>query len=135
MRLCSTTLHNMPQIEIIGIYPVQADEPVHLVELIVRGSEGTFEIGDITQEVPGQSPDDWQVPCMEHLLNSSGDEILADDCQMTELPDLWLGDVRLVFFFHYLDASRPLQTPFGEVRLPAESDLPDRLSMIEYDLP
>ena len=125
----------MPQIEIIGVYPVQADEPVHLVELRLRGAEGLIKVGDITQEVPDQPPDNWQCPYMEQLLSSSGDEVLADDYEMTKRPDLWRGDVRLAFFFHYLDLERPLKTPFGEVQLPAESELPDRLSMMEYEQP
>jgi hypothetical protein len=41
----------------------------------------------------------------------------------------------LAFFFHYLDFEHPLKTPFGEVQHPAESELPDGLSMIEYEPP
>jgi len=34
------------------------------------------------------------------------------------------SNVRLAFFMHYLDADRPLRTPFGEVPLPAPSEGP-----------
>jgi len=125
----------MPQIEVIGVYRVQADEPVHLVELRVHGAQGVFKVADITQEVPGQPPDNWQCPYMEQLLSSSGDAVLADDYEMTKRVDLWRGDMRLAFFFHYLDFQRPLKAPFGDMQLPAESELPDRLSMLNYEQP
>ncbi len=122
----------MPQIEFIGVYSIEADEPVHLIELRVRGSQDIFEIGDFTQEIPDQPRENWQVPYLEQILNPSGDEVLADDYEASKHPELWRGDMRLAFFFHYLDFERPLRTPFGEVKLPAESELPQRLSMIEY---
>ncbi|MCW5557181.1 MAG: hypothetical protein KIT22_05025 [Verrucomicrobiae bacterium] len=37
---------------VIGVYPVKADEPCPLVELVVEGSEAPLETGDITQEIP-----------------------------------------------------------------------------------
>jgi hypothetical protein len=39
---------------------------------------------------------------------------------------------RLAFFLHFVDFSRPLQTPFGDVRLPPPQARPDRLAGIEY---
>ncbi|MCX8154978.1 MAG: hypothetical protein N3J91_00780 [Verrucomicrobiae bacterium] len=125
----------MPKIEIIGVYPIDAEQPVHLVELWVRGAQGKFKIGDITQEVPGEPPDNWQCPYLEKLLSPSGDKVVADDFELMKRPDLWSGDMRLAFFFHYLDLELPLKTPFGEVQLPAETELPDRLAMIEYEEP
>lgn len=125
----------MPQIKVIGVYPIESEEPVHLVELSVYGAQGIFKMGDITQEIPGQPPDNWQVPYMERILSASGEEVLADDDEASKRPELWQGDMRVVFFFHYLDLERPLRTPFGEIRLPAESELPERLSMIKYEQP
>jgi len=125
----------MPQIKIIGIYPVEANEPVHLIELSVLDAQGTFNIGDITQEISGQPSDNWQCPYMEQILSASGDAILAGDYEASKRPELWEGDMRLAFFFHYLDFERPLLTPFGEIQLPAESKFPARLLMIEYEQP
>ena len=125
----------MPQIKIVGIYPIKANEPVHLIELSVLGAHGIFNMGDITQEIPGQPRDNWQCPYKEQILSASGDEILADDYEASKRPELWQGDMHVVFFFHYLDFGRPLRTPFGEVPLPAESKLPEWLSMIEYEQP
>jgi hypothetical protein len=125
----------MPQIKVIGVYPVEADEPVHLIELSVLGAQGFFNVGNITQEIPNQPRGNWQVPYMEQILSASGNEVLADDYEASKRPELWRGDIRLAFFFHYLDFERPLRTPFGDVQLPAESDLPERLSMMEYEQP
>ena len=125
----------MSQIEIIGIHSVEAPEPVHLIELWVRGAHGIFDMGGFTQEIPDQPRDNWQVPFMEQILSTSGDEILANDFEASEKPELWTGDMRLVFFLHDLDLTQLLKTPFGDVRLPRESQLPKRLSMIQYEQP
>jgi len=72
---------------------------------------------------------------MEQILSASGDAILADDYEASKRPELWEGDMRLEFFFHYLDFERPFLTPFGEIQLPTESEFPARLLMIEYEQP
>ena len=72
---------------------------------------------------------------MEQILNADGTEIIADDSEAWDKPELFRGDVRFVFFFHYLDLQRPLSTPFGELPLPSESEIPERLSMIQYEEP
>ncbi|MGE5191407.1 MAG: hypothetical protein ACM3U2_02825 [Deltaproteobacteria bacterium] len=125
----------MPKISVIGIYAVPAEEPVHIVEIWVKGAHGVFDVGKITQETPGQPQSNWQVPYSELILNRSGDEVVADDLVAPDRPELWQGDVRMVFFFHYLDFHRPLHTPFGEVELPPESSFPTRLSMMKYEPP
>lgn len=125
----------MPRIEAIGVYPIDAPEPVHLVELLIHGASGVFNLSGITQANPDLSRDNWQVPYLEQILTASGDEIVADDSEADDKPELWHGNVRLVFFFHYLDIDRPLQTPYGHVRLPAPSRRPGRLSMVQYAQP
>ncbi len=99
------------------------------------GAQGIFNVGDFTQEIPDQPCDNWQSPYMERILSASGDEVLAGEYEASERPELWQGDIRLTFFFHNLDFERPLRTPFGDVQLPAESELPERLSMMEYEQP
>ena len=42
------------QPKIIGVHAIEADEPVHLIELVVEGDADAFDIGEITQEVAGQ---------------------------------------------------------------------------------
>jgi hypothetical protein len=125
----------MPKIEPIGVYPVEAKEPVHLLEVWVRNADGVFDMGGVTQEVPEQPRSNWQAPYSEHVLSAAGDEALTEEFGAADKPDLWKGDMRLAFFFHYLDLERPLLTPFGPVQLPPASELPDRLSMIRYEPP
>ncbi len=52
-----------------------------------------------------------------------------------DLYNAWKGDVRIVFFFHYLYLAVPLKTPFGDLVLPKESEKPKRLKMIKYEAP
>ncbi len=125
----------MPKIEPIGVYPVEAREPVHLVEVWVRAAERVFDIGGITQDLPDQPKSNWQVPYSEYVLNGAGDETLTEEFGAADKPELWKGDMRMAFFFHYLDFERPLLTPFGPVQLPRATELPERLSIIRYEPP
>ncbi|MCH8152527.1 MAG: hypothetical protein IH830_09175 [Planctomycetes bacterium] len=131
--LLDTRRIEISQIDIVGVYPVDGPEPCHLIELIIRGCNGVVDIGRFTQEDPGKPQDNWQVPYMEHILNSDGTVILADDFCLSKKPELWNEDVRLAFFFHYLDMKGPLKTPFGDVVLPEPIIRPDRLKMIQYE--
>jgi hypothetical protein len=120
-------------IEIIGVYPVpDAPEPCYLVEVRVLDSPG-FDVREFTQEVPGEPPENWQVPDDEGLLNADGDEVVPTRWPIA--PELLRGNVRLVFFMHFLDFSRPLRTPFGEIPLPEPTEQPERLAIVEYEEP
>jgi hypothetical protein len=44
-------------------------------------------------------------------------------------------DIRVAFFFHYLDRHRPLLTPGGPIPLPEPVARPERLSVITYEPP
>jgi hypothetical protein len=59
------------QVKIIGVHPIEADEPVYLIELLVEGDAGTFDIGEVTQEVPGQPKSNWQATYDERVLDES----------------------------------------------------------------
>jgi hypothetical protein len=115
------------RVEILGVHPIDADELCHLIELLVHEANGEFDFGAITQEVPGQPRSNWQVPWDEVALDANGASAVAN-------PD-WIGDVRVAFFFHYLDPHRPLITPFGEALIPAETSQPSRLAFLEYQPP
>lgn len=116
-------------VEIIGVYPVpDAPEPCYFVEVDVRDSPG-FNVGEFTQEAPGKPRESWQAPYDEHLLNAEGDEVVPTRWPIA--PEMLTGNVRLVFFMHYL----PLRTPFGEIPLPEPNEQPERLAIIEYEEP
>jgi hypothetical protein len=126
-------------VEIIGVYPIKAREPVHLVEMLIRHSKRAIKVGKITQELPGQPELNWQVAYDEKILNAAGTRVVAGGFLEWKNPGLWsklwIGDVRLVFFFHYLDLSKPLKTPLGDASLPPETKKPRRLSAITYEPP
>ena len=56
---------------VVGVHPIVADEPVHLVELAIEGSAEGFDFGDITQEVPGQPLSNWQAVYDEREVGHS----------------------------------------------------------------
>ena len=101
----------------------------------VRNARGVFNVGGFTQNIPSEPCSYRQVPYLEQIISASGDEILTKGIEPTDKPELWQGDMRMAFFFHFLDFKRPLATPFGDVWLPAESELPNRLSMFQYYKP
>ncbi|MGD0654851.1 MAG: hypothetical protein ABSA16_10940 [Thermoguttaceae bacterium] len=122
--------------EVIGLYPFDAPEPCHLIEILVHNSQKVFDIGKFTQELTGRSRSDWQVPYGEKIVDLSGSRIIADPWMSDDKkPEWWSNDVRIAFFFHYLDISLPLITPFGKIDLPQPRDFPNRLSFMNYDPP
>lgn len=122
--------------KVIGVYPVrEADTPCHLVEIAISGGTGIFDVSEITQEVNGQPRENWQVPYAERIVSADGQRILTEEFEINEHSDLWKGDFRLAFFFHYLDPKRELTTPFGLLRLPSPTVMLARLSGIAYEAP
>ena len=122
-------------VNIIGVHRIQSDPPVHLIEVLVRGSTGVFDVGQLTQETPALPEIRWQVAYDEKILDPTGSAIVADGLFARNRPTLWKGDVRLAFFFHALDPVRPLRTPFGEIPLPPETARPPRLAIMSYEPP
>jgi len=102
---------------IVGIHKVDTDESVHLIELEVEGDVDAFDFGEVTQEMPGEDQDNWQVAYGEREIESSN------------------KNRRFVFFCHDIDLALPLSTSFGNVDIPNVTKTPDRLSDIEYDVP
>ncbi len=121
-------------VEVIGVYPVpEAPEPIHLIEIVVRDSSG-FDPAEFVQPDPTQPEENWQVAYDERALDASGNSAITESFELSRRPELLEGDVRLVFFMHYLDPVRPISTPFGDVELPSPTDRPDRLPSIEYEV-
>jgi hypothetical protein len=125
----------MATLEVLGLYPVEAAERCFLLEVLVSGSDGPFDLGGITQADASTPSTNWQVPYAEKLLAPEGDSVLLDLWEGDSDPEIWVGDVRLAFFMHYLDVASPLATPFGEATLPAPTPRPPRLQAIEYETP
>ena len=105
------------QVKIIGVHPIEADEPVHLIELLIEDNVGDFDIREVTQEVTDQPKSTWQVPYDERILEESKQK------------------ARYAFFFHYLDSKKPLLTPLGPLLLPKPTKILAHLRDIEYESP
>jgi hypothetical protein len=100
-------------LRVIGVHPVPADQPVHLLEVELTGDVGKFDFGKVTQRDPKLPRRNWQVAYDEREIGSS----------------------RFAFFFHYLNLDQPLETQFGPVPLASETPIPDHLKGIEYEQP
>ena len=120
---------------VVGLYPIDAKEPVYLVELEIRGFDGKFDFVEITQEMSGQPRSNWQVPYDEMILDETGSSITVDRSLLRNKPADWTGDFRIAFFFHYLDLNRPLKSPFGDLSLPPVTKRPGRLEFMNYVSP
>ncbi len=81
------------------------------------GVKEELDFGMITQEDEKESQDNWQVPYDEQLVNRSTEKM------------------NYIFFFHYLDFSKPLLTPAGSLELIEITPIPDHLADIKYDPP
>jgi hypothetical protein len=121
------------KIEIIGVYPVRANEPCHLVELWVRELYGDLPMCEFTQELADRPRDNWQAPYDERVLDVDGTSQVSE--RFPQSIDSDGNDVRLAFFFHYLDSSKPLLTPSGPVQIPSETKRPSRLKFFKYESP
>ena len=100
---------------IIGIHPVNAPDPCHLIEVQITPSNQEFDWSSVTQEIEGEPNINWQVPWDEQELDASNGQ--------------W------IFFFHYLNLSKPLITPDGPKILPKTTVIPEHLKNIEYEEP
>lgn len=105
----------MSMVRVLGVHPIAAQEPVHLVEIEVIGVASEVDWGSFTQPMPGSSRDDWQAP--------------YDERPVPAHPGRWC------FFFHYLDRNQPLQSFAGNLALPPESPIPSHLRFIKYEGP
>jgi hypothetical protein len=83
--------------------------------VVLSSPECDYDWNGITQKTPGQPRYNWQVPRDEQSLKNS--------------------KTNWVFFFHYLDLSKPLITPDGLLELPPSSSIPDYLRDIKYEKP
>ena len=121
------------EVELIGIYKVDKEEDVHLIELGIKTNHGTIEIGEFTQKQDGLDQLNWQTPWDEKFLNESGTKITGDWMNApTDKSDF----TRLAFFLHFIDLEKPLSTQFGNVELRTVEEMPKRLAdIIEYERP
>jgi hypothetical protein len=97
------------------VHAVDADEPVHLIELDLGDEASLLDWSSVAQ--PNENPDSsyWQVA--------------YDEQQVPNSPHRWC------FFMHYLDIGKPIQTNLGSLTLPPVSARPAHLRFIRYEEP
>ena len=116
-------MHDTP-VKLIGLYSVNENPDVTLVELIIDKKANEIDIGEFTQEIENEPRLNWQAPFAEKYLDKDGSTIIGDDI---DLPDVLTETTRLTFFFYFLDTTKPVMTPFGQLQLTQKSIQPKRI--------
>jgi hypothetical protein len=123
----------MSQIELIGVYEVDGQKDVCLIELGIKTNHKNVDIGAFTQAQDGIDRMSWQTPWDEKFLSEDGTRITGD---WMDSPTDTSDFTRLAFFLHFMDFQKPLLTQYGEMDLSNPEKIPNRLSLIiEYAKP
>ncbi len=107
--------------ELKGIYNVDNNSDVHLIEILFGDTPSNIDVGQITQELEGQPRENWQSPWDEKYLDDNGEEIIGDYFDIPEEG----SKTRLLFFFHDLNFSKPLLTHDGRLNLTEPMSCPE----------
>ena len=100
---------------VVGVHPVDSDQPVHLIEIDLTGCESRFSWEAATQSVPNLDEARWQAA--------------YDEQPVPDRPGHWC------FFFHLLNLEAPLSSSLGELLLPPASPTPVHLRTVRYEIP
>lgn len=105
-------------------------ECVVLIEVLVRNRDDRFDAGDFAQPRDGVPRSDWQVAWAEAYLSPSGESLAVERWS----PPPESGDLRVAFFLHYWDPTRPLLTTYGDIICPPPQAMPERLArLVPYE--
>ncbi len=144
-----------PQVEVIGIHPVEVDDAVIRSVLEMKYDDPDLgadseEYRAVAEELRGAAlievrlagaPHGFDVGLFGQYDNAD------DDCRQAPYLDEFLSDdgleivrstperpaSRLAFYLHFVDFNAPLCTPFGRVVLPRPTPIPARLKgLIPY---
>ena len=91
-----------------------------LIELTMSDTDSRFLVYEFGQ--PGSE----QAPHLVKYLSEDGTAVVWDEDSWPSGPAPE-GEVRLAFFLHYFDPSKPLKTSYGEVAVPPPVEMPERL--------
>ena len=117
------------RMEVLGVHAVsEAPEPCYLVEMVIHAAPSDLDLGAFSQGPLAGIP--AQAPWLETFLDRRGERRILDPFA-GPAPH----EVRLAFFLHYVDLSRPLGSPYGPVMLPPPTPRPRRLAFITYREP
>lgn len=120
-------------VNLIGLYSVDKNPDVTLVELLINKKASEIEIGEFTQQIENQPKRNWQAPFFEKYLNLEGTKIIGDEYN---LPKETNETTRLTFFIYFLDVNKSLLTPFGPLELKEKVNQPKRITeLIRFEDP
>ena len=126
------TMHKT-SMKLIGLYVVNENPDVTLLELSIDKKANEIDIGEFTQEIENEPRPNWQATFSEKYLDKDGIKIIGDDIN---LPSILTGTTRLTFFFYFLDINKPLITPFGQLLLTQRIAQPKRIkNLIVFEDP
>ena len=121
------------EIDLIGVYEVDGQKDVHLIELVIKTNHENIDVGEFTQAQDGIDKMSWQTPWDEKFLNKDGTIITGD---WMDSPTDTSDFTRFAFFLHFIDFDKPLLTQFGEMELSNPEKIPSRISsIIKYEKP
>ena len=135
LHLKNNNLKEMNQnlVNLIGLYSVDENPDVTLVELVINKKASDIEIGEFTQEIENQPRMNWQAPFFEKYLNLEGTKIIGDEYN---LPKETNETTRLTFFIYFLDLNKSLLTPFGPLELNQKINKSKRITeLIRFEDP
>jgi hypothetical protein len=118
----------MRKAKVVGVHSVEADQPCHLIELIICDPDRAFNVDDLTQPDEDVEESLWQVAYDERFLDAHSLEPMR--LGYRERPDR--NEYRLAFFFHYLDLAKPLESSFAPLALPDPSPRPEHLAFMRW---
>jgi hypothetical protein len=106
-------------------------ESAVLIEVLVNDRDDRFDVGHFTQRQDGVARENWQVAWAEAYLSADGTALVGK--QFGTPPAS--GDLRIAFYLHSWDPTKPLSTSYGDVICPAVTPGTDRLKeLVPYAL-
>jgi hypothetical protein len=96
---------------------------VVLLEVLISQRDKRFNVGDFGQKGSDQAPYD------EHFLSDDGSRVIAEGFDIPAGKTL-----RCVFFLHFFDPTKPLETSYGQMTVPPLRPMPARLRrLVPYE--
>ena len=106
---------------------------IFLLEVAVHQPREPFDPGKFREFCPSLPEANQQVAYMDVLLTPDcSRSLMSVDDAFRVVPELLDRTMRLAFFLHFFDPARPLETPWGQVALPAATPVPNRLAFMQY---
>jgi hypothetical protein len=99
-------------------------EATVLIEAVLHNRDGRFDMDDFTQPDEIWAPEERAPAFGEAVLTSDGMS-LADSNSRPEN-----GDLRIAFFMQCWNASKPLQSSYGDIWCPTPVPMPERLERL-----